>query len=77
MPNLVPNENHNQQWRTQDFHLGGGEGNDQVKNLNNKIKSFKVLYKGFLEFHGCNRSCVLTIGSAPDNQHLNQYSKSN
>ena len=32
------------QWRIQDFHLGGA-GNDRVKKLNKEIKSFKV-YKG-------------------------------
>ena len=43
------------QWRTQDFSLGGAVYG-QVKALNNKIKSFKILSNGFLKSRGCDRA---------------------
>ena len=50
--------------RTRIFHFGGA-GNDQAKKLNNKIETFKVLYKGFVECHRCGCTYMLTLGSAP------------
>ena len=40
-------------------------GNDHVKKLNNKIESFKILYEGFLQSHGCYGTRMLTPGGVP------------
>ena len=49
--------------------MGGGVY-DQVKKLNDKIESFKTLFKGSLESHGGNRTSMLTtIESAPASRY--------
>ena len=56
-----------QQWRTQDFHLGDAD-NGQVEKLTNKIKKIIVLFKKFLEPRRCGHTRVLTCRSAPMQQ---------